>query len=393
MRSYKEFLINSLLDSYERSSLYKGTSQKDHKIYFYFNKKNIKEYFDDTDLRYKKKIDADCEELGKRGFIEIVREETSEENVIEKVALNIEKLKECYKYVNRIEKSAIESDILNILVPYLEREDLLGEFSREISERIISKISVKKYFDLEKLQDVQDLLIALDYVVVQKKEILKKEFSAKVFGNSERYEEIENKVLRVLKDFGKEDYVRDYNICSYYSQIHMKGYIKIKTKKNFLDISEFLEGIALSSRDLSLIEEIKILDQQVTVVESLTAFHKCDETDGVFICLGGMQNFIRQELLTKILNNNRECSYYYYGNIDVESLRIYNYLRGKTNIEFQPTNMAKEVLIHNRSCCKELSVNDRKCLTEILEDEKYKEFYSLINFMLQENIKLEYERA
>ena len=268
----------------------------------------------------------------------------------------------------------------------------MGKFSREISELIIEKISIKKYFHIEKLKDVQDVLKALNFVLLQKKEVLKKEFSAEVFEDLKRYEEIEPKVLRILKDFGKDDYVRDYNICSNYSQVHIKGNITLKTKENFINIREFSGGIAFSSKDLYLIEEIKVLGQKVIIIESLTAFNNYEEADGAFIYLGGLQNFVRQEMLIKILNSNK-CQYYYYGNIDVESLKIYNYLKRKTNIPFQSLNMSKEMLISNRECCKELSANDKKALTEILEDEKYIQFNDVVRFMLKENIKLEYERV
>jgi hypothetical protein len=48
-------------------------------------------------------------------------------------------------------------------------------------------------------------------------------------------------------------------------------------------------------------------------------------------------------------------------------------------------------VVQGRNYCKSLTLNDRKTLEEMLEDDFYIEFYDLFRYMIDEDIKLEQE--
>ena len=58
MKDYKKLLLNKLIDSFENSSSYKEDKDiVDKNIYFRFNNKRLKEYFDEYNYIYREEID------------------------------------------------------------------------------------------------------------------------------------------------------------------------------------------------------------------------------------------------------------------------------------------------------------------------------------------------
>lgn len=71
MAHYDVKILESLLDSYERSLLSKGKNKVMIHIAFPFTKKTIPEYFNESSLAYDE-IHGVVKELEQRGFLEIV---------------------------------------------------------------------------------------------------------------------------------------------------------------------------------------------------------------------------------------------------------------------------------------------------------------------------------
>ena len=93
-------ILNKLLDSYERSSLAKGTNKVAVHIDFRFSKKSVPEYFDESSLAFEE-IHACAHELEDKGFVRIVWKKGKEDHIIEKLVLNEKKVKEIYQYLGR----------------------------------------------------------------------------------------------------------------------------------------------------------------------------------------------------------------------------------------------------------------------------------------------------
>lgn len=70
MMPFEKKLLNSLVDSYERSSLARAENKVAVHISFLFRRENIPEYFDESSGEYEV-IHAVADQLEKRGFIEI----------------------------------------------------------------------------------------------------------------------------------------------------------------------------------------------------------------------------------------------------------------------------------------------------------------------------------
>lgn len=105
MKNYKKLLLDNLIDSYENSVIYKGDALRDTQIYFKFNLKSIKEYFDELNYKYKEEIDVACNQLEIEKFIKVYKGKGYKSHIIEKIQLNLENIEAAYLYLNRKEKS------------------------------------------------------------------------------------------------------------------------------------------------------------------------------------------------------------------------------------------------------------------------------------------------
>ena len=391
MKNYKILILNKLIDSYENSVLYKGESKRDNKIYFKFTIKNIKDYFNELDYELKEEIDIACNQMESENFIKIYRKSGLNNHLIDKVELNLDNLDNIYNFLKRKKKQQKESEVIDIVNKYIKEENILGEFSRYISSKLCEKASVKKYLDIENIKECKDIFKGLENLINQKEEIFIRNFSVKVYGDSKRYEAIEGKVKKILKDFSNEEYTFEYNIIKNYTYVYFKGNMTLKIKKTFINANDFIGGIAISSKDIENIEYIKVNGDKLITIENLTSFNNYEDKNAATIYLGGYHNSVRQKMLTKIYENNKEIKYYHFGDIDVGGFKILVHLISKTKIKFIPLNMDEDTLIKNIKYAKDLTQNDIKEINRLLDKEEFGEYYNILTFILKKGKKLEQE--
>ncbi|BCZ45822.1 hypothetical protein psyc5s11_18890 [Clostridium gelidum] len=389
MKNYKQLLLDKLIDSYESSKIYKGEITRDNKIYFKFNNKNLKEYFDEYNYKYKEEIDIACEQLEKENFIKIHRTEGYNSHIIDKVQLLESSVEGIYKYLKRKEKKHKEKDLITLLKQYSERDDLLGRFTLFAEEKIEKNLSIKKYLDIENIEQCNDILKGIDNVLREENEIFKRNFSIKVYGDSKKYAHIESRVIKIIKDFS-EDEIPTYNIIDNYTYVYFKGNIDLKLKNSNISANDFIGGIAISSKDIENINEIKVCSDKLVTIENLTSFNNYNEECGV-IYLGGYHNKVRQKFLSKIYEQNPNINYYHFGDIDAGGFKILVHLINKTKIQFKALNMDSETLLQNIDYAKPLTTNDIIEINRLLENDEYKEYSDVLSMMLKLNKKLEQE--
>ena len=393
MKKYKEEILNSLIDVYERSALYKGTSLNQRKISLKITTRNIKDYFDEDDYYKKETIEQDAKELESLDIIHIQWGKGYESHLIKSIDLNIDNIKETYKLLKRKPKENSEEECINLLEKYSGENFPLGDFCKSMIKKLHEKSSIKKYLDIENIEECKDTLWALKNIIAQEEEIFKRNFSIKVFGDSKKFETLENKVLRILKDFSEEETLtlEEFNILNNPSYVYFKGNARIKLKEKVLDIGELKFGIGISSQDLEQIIDIEINTSKIITIENLTTFNTFNRNDFVCIYLGGFHNNARRELLKKIKASNENKEFYHFGDIDCGGFKILKHLVEKTLINFIPYNMGLKTLLSGRSYCKELTQNDKKMLKDMLKDKNYEEYWEIFEYMIKENIKLEQE--
>ncbi|HEY8889643.1 MAG TPA: Wadjet anti-phage system protein JetD domain-containing protein [Clostridium sp.] len=396
MKNYSNIILNTLLDKYEKSSLYKGNNVVTVNIGFKVTSSSLPDYFNEINSDLKDEINECCLNLCNKGFVEIHWKRYEEGNIIEKVTLNVLKLEEIYKTLKRTQKQSMEAAAITILEPYLSEQNYLSDFSKDITQRLQEKKSIKKYFDIEDLVVMSDVLKAIHLIIRQDVEIPKRVFSVYHFNDSKRLEKIESKLIRIMIDFGgfdsELDVLAEANIIKNPSYVYLKGSGIFTINDQKIDLQKLQGEIGLS---ISLIEKLVVnkLDvSRILTIENLTTFHSYKSRNELVIYLGGYHNSIRRELLVKLYEFNIETPFYHWGDIDLGGFRILNHLKKMTGIPFKAYLMDGETLVKYKD---HLKLIDKESyldsLRGMLQDSDYEEHFEAIKYMIENRVRLEQE--
>lgn len=404
---YDKRILGSLLDSYERSSLFRGENKVQVHISYPFLRKNIPEYFDESSMAYEE-IHAVVKQLSERGFLQVVWKNGKENHIIEKVILQESALPEIYAYLKRTPRANQEQAALNCL------KELRGQiqtptataFLETMYQRIAEGKSVKEYMDICDTTGMEQLIRAVAFVEQNEKECFVREFSISHFCDSKVFERLSAKVCRILKEYHtaygeleNDEILAEYQIYHTPGYVYLKGNVKLTVGKGqsaeTVNISRFREGFGFSpgadfEENFSLVPSSEQIECIYTI-ENLTTFFRFQREKSLIIYLGGYHNGVRRNLLQAIYQRLPDAKYYHFGDIDAGGFQIFYHLREKTGIPFERYRMDLTTLKSYEQYGKALTENDRKRLNLLAEKWEDADMRKTISYMLQRNLKLEQE--
>ena len=388
MKKYDILILNELLDKYERSKLSKEGSNKNLNISIKANHSILRDYWSEESYLYKDQINMILDELIKKEFIFIRLNKNKELDFID---LNIGSVSDIYKLLKRSDPEKKRTEALE----YLESLNSDNSIVRGFIECMIGKLrsfqSVQSYFDA--LDDLKLYIKAVEEMNLLEEDTLKRNFSKKVFNNSKLFEQIEQKVLKIIREFSEEDVEDNDELLSIYHLVktptfaYIKGGITIKVKDQMIDLYRYDHEIAFSSSTILDLDIIDISVKKVITIENLTTFVSFNNPEYIIIYLGGFHNSVKRKLLSKIKNFDDNLKFYHFGDIDAGGLLIFEDLITKTGIQFMPYMMDVSTLQKYKEYWIKLTQNDEKRLEKLASGR----FAFLVRFMLVNNCKLEQE--
>ena len=396
MVQYDRKVINQLLDTYENSLLSTGENKRTIQIEFRFTKTSIPAYFDESSSEYEN-IHISMKELERKKLIRIIWKDNKQDYLIHKVRLMTDHLEEAYQYVGRRPKRGLEEENVALLQKYLDEEaPVTVAFVNYLLGRLQNHRSVKEYIDLEDRKETERFLRACVLVEQNRGPCYLREFSIIHFQDSKYFEQIESRIAKVFRHFSEEygemdsiDLLAEYGIYRTPNYVYFKGNAVISIGEATVDLSLLKQGIGISGEDFPRIRFSDLSRvKKVITIENLTSFFRYCEEDSLMIYLGGYHNRIRRTLLNMIYETIPYANYYHFGDMDAGGFSILMDLRKKTGIPFMSYHMDLDTLKEYRQYAKRLNESDRNRLEKIRIE---KEFSEVIDFMLEENIKLEQE--
>ena len=284
---------------------------------------------------------------------------------------------------------------------FLSKNSIIVDFCKTQINRI--EANKKAAYPLEESANIIKLL---DYILSNHPEILERELSIEVLHDSKAWEKsYRTKVCKILHESGKfnetvdgleetkeiyDTILENLNIYKNPSYIYFKGSAKIMfVDGRVLNVANN-KALALPSTEVDDIDEIEINSKSIMTVENLTSFNRVRGTDVFFLYLSGYHNSTKQLFLKKtfVQNQNKEISYYHFGDIDPDGFYILDNLRNKTGIDFKPYCMDIENLEKYRNYAKPFESNDFKKAESLIAAKKY---VNITTYMLNNKIKLEQE--
>lgn len=394
-------VLELLLTQYENSRTYVGRN----KITQHFQippGKVFKSYDSDyADLDLIHDFENQMEELRKAGLISIKQRN----GIMEKLVANPEKWQDYYKILNRQDKDTRTSIQVKMYQDYLGVDPLLDRFCEEQMGRLRSNKNA--FYGMETAEDVLKLC---RFILKNQEDILERELSIAVLGDSKLFaEKYRSRICNLLRKYGdfedlllgisntedKEDkremervLLAEHRVYANPSYVYLKGNGEIVFDNGQRLQLNLYMPMALSTETLKRLESIRIRDNHVMTVENLTSFNRLERKNTFMIFLSGYHNSAKQKLIRKIYDTNPGLTWHHFGDIDPDGFYIMENLRRGTGIDFQPVYMDVETLKQYRIYTKPLTGNDRQKAEALACSNRYGE---IMNYMLEAGVKLEQE--
>lgn len=397
--NYSKFLLNKLIDKYEKSPLYTGKDKAIRDITIKFTEKEIPEYFSTISCDYEV-INNICMDLELKGYFHIIWKNDQKGHIIEKITLNTHKTNEIYTFLNRREKNDIKKETIELLNLYKGKHNTSDIFIDDMINRINEDKALNKMINLDDINETKHILDGLIGVLSNNTDIFKRNLSARLYKDSKLLEIYENKIVKIIKTYHPEadeidedtDVLEEFNIFKNPVMIQFKGDIIFQLGENIYPVKPFINGMGVNSKDL---DNISFMDNDkefnIITIENLTTFNTFNFDNTVVIYIGGFHNHSSRTMLIKLKESCKNAKFYHWGDIDCGGLRIFKHLKQRTNIDFEPYNMDKETYLKYKEFGKQLKKSEIKILKAMKERKEYKVFYELIDSMLETGIKIEQE--
>ncbi len=391
MNSYSLDILNALIDKYENSKLSKEGVKVNKKIKLTTKDKVLANYYAVDSFKYRSEIEFSLNELKNKDYINLIYNR----GILDYIILNLNKINDIYKEINKVSPIKIKEECLKILNDYNSNNNIIINFINYSKDYINNKyILPKEYFSNK--DELLLILNTLNNLFNLKEEMLLRDFSAKYLGDSKKFNSLKNKIINIIKNFSDKEYLdnidilEEYNIYNPNKYVLIKNELKFKINNTIIDLFDFNFEFNLNEK---MIDKLVILNKDIKniiTIENLTTFYSI-KWPGLVIYLGGFCNKMREKLLNKLYLKFPNSNYYHYGDIDVGGIKIYYDLIKRTNINFIPYQMSIKELKENKELLKELTKNDILSLNKMKDDIKYIKFKDVICHMLENNIKLEQE--
>ncbi len=387
--------LGQLLDQYENSKTYQRTN-KVVQTFSVVPSRVFPEYDSDfTSIDVIHDFEQQMGELEQEGLLTIKRQN----QVMEKLVANPGKWACYYEVLGRKGKNQLAREQIELYQEYLGIHAMLDCFCKKQIGRL--EEGKKAEFPIE---EARGILKLWKFLLENQEEILERELSIAVLGDSKTWEKhYRAKVCRLLKNYGDfEELLQGVDDEKEVSRILLEEcqvvpnpsyvYLKGDAELMLADGQKLRIGldlpVAFTEKTLKGIKKITILASRVMTVENLTSFNRLEESDFFYIFLSGYHNRLKQMLLSKIYEENKRMEWFHFGDIDPDGFYIIEHLRKGTGIPFQPLYMGISILRKYDSYTKPLSENDVRKAKALLQQGKYTE---VMEYMLREKKKLEQE--
>ena len=420
-------ILNTLLDAYENSLSFQGKNRK-HQTFSIRPEKLFPSYGDDAEYLKFASLNESMENLLQAGFVTLQKETNG---IIKRVILRQDAIEDCYQILGRRSRKAMQAGLLEVLAAYageanadgatyagpddaMHHEgatadpddamygesaaaDPLEEYVRAQRERIARNKNVEYYEETDTdFSEFSDLLCLVRAILDHEQEVFIRDFSIQLFGDSKRVEQLRAKAQGLLFQYGsfddRETVLAECGVLSTPTYVSVKGQLRLSLGGQVLDLSGLHGDISLSTETLSDVEDITVSGKRVITIENLTTFHDFPGDSDAVIYLGGFHNAVKRKFLKRLHQQNPDCNYYHFGDLDAGGFYILSHLRRKTGISFTPLYMDTETLKEYQEYAKPLTQNDRKRLRQLLEHSEYREEAGdVLRYMLEHDCKLEQE--
>lgn len=395
MEHYEEKLLIRLVEKYRSSKKDSGTNRIHRRTQVQPSELYRKYERNDGDLEQIGAVNQAAERCRAMGFLAYEMKGFSSE--IEKIYLVDERVEEIEAYLAencQYQSKGTKRKYVEELIARYSGTPAAAQVCGELRRALESGRIPQNYLQTE------DVLKALAFLERNREPLYLREASMLIFGSSKALEEraLEG-VCRALRAYYgrpcEEDELPDeiLEVCSILPErqrISLKGEATLFLNERAVDIGGLADGITFSTDELAHLERVEIRAARFMTVENKTSYLRSWGYETVYFFLGGYATRFQRDFLKLVYRDNPFLCYLHFGDIDAGGFYIHEHLCRITGIPFQMERMSAAQLedVRFRDCLQELTDNDRRRLSSLVQQPPYQEIAS---YMLAHNVKLEQE--
>lgn len=417
MMNYGNYVIQNLLNKYERSKGFKTGV---------FTQKIILTVAKDKQLTNRLEIAEEKEcflemlaSLKAKGLVDFSWVKYEQNNLVERIWLNLAKVKDAYAYVGRRDKKGLVSELYqlvqegyNCCYKQTGNSDISVFLAEELEKMAETKGETVFFYELDETNAVLKALIWLNKNDDKASERL---LSIELYNDSKYFERhVKGKVLSILRHINKsqgydtlsdEDLLLEYGLSRWPEIYEFIGNIKVEVLSEeqtvkFIDYSSCLYGAYIDSTTVSHISNIRADNiDRVLFIENKANYewYKSKiKSNELIVFHGGHYSLMKGKwfayLYNAIKQQNPQAEFYHWSDIDFGGFNIFVRLHSLLP-ELQPYKMDLETyekFVDMRS--KDISDEYMEKLKRLLNDEKFSAFHDVIKAILQKGKTLEQEQ-
>lgn len=395
-------LLNSILDA-----LLDQLEQPNRRrvVRIRLNEDQHYDYFHANDFAVRRNINETLQHLAAQGCLKLHWRKWEEGNWLDKVDLIGENAEALYKLLGRTplnEQEAVLARLLDVQSPKADWHLDFLQWVRRQLDMPGSVAPLKLSTDAADIEWNHDLLTALDAMTDLNGPMLERRFSVQLFGNSKRFENLRQAVIRILRRHNPESVIygdddkallRAHMLERTPEYVPIAGPLVLRTKDRLLDLTPFVPSVALPATILHNATVSSCNAEGVVTVENLTSFNELAlaKTDPVLaIYTGGFASPTVITLLRLIHTSRPDLQFFHWGDMDVGGLRILAHLREKFG-DIKPLAMDVETFDSHYKQTQSLNKNEREGLRQLRTHKYLADCVQLIDHLLNTNQKLEQE--
>ena len=408
-KQFSKDVLVYLIEKYESSKAFlTGTPTKQRpQISFKRNNPFMKDYLDRSDFYKRIWMHEGLIALEQKKIISILWEEDKVGQNLSRVYLNTDRLHEAYELTNLVPRLEKINRLLTIFKPLLDHP---WSWLQEFAEEIIGDLENRKQsgFNLDRPKVHQDVVQVLEYLPEIEGSITKRALSRQLFGDVKHFEtSVEQPVITFVNRAHPVSFTSNEELLAFFGIVPEVKLVQLKGAMEWTmdgittnSTASYTGGLGFSNSTVKQMEIAGINEEKIILIESATSYEQWinqrpDERELV-IYVGGYPHLLLQtflEKLSRFLKNagNKAVPVLYWGDVDIDGIAIYEYMKVRFFAALEPILMDKQSLLQFKESAVANTEEYNEKVEKMIEDPAYAAWLPVLKEMLKSNIRLEQE--
>lgn len=400
---FRQYILDTLLDKYEKSTHYQGKSRVKRRIVLNVNNNTFPWYWESERPHLKYAIHQVVAELAAENIVYYSWLPFERDNLLESIWLNIEEIESAYAIAKRWPKKTRTLEVaaeLEGVLPGVNR-DWIKNYLLEC----IKELREQNEFPPLLPEDKEDRVLLINTLMGLENKgdniLLERVFSLKYLGHSKLFQrEVRGALTKIAarylehSDLNEDEIILELGLEKTSEEVLVWGPISFYYDGKEIDYSQLPFGGVIDTKYIDRMQLSTAKVPRIITIENKANFHylvdRSSDNRDLVVYLGGFPGPRKREFLRSLYGANPTSEFYHWGDIDLGGFRIFQTIRGVVPC-IKPLFMDEETLSKYRDYCEQLEDGYIKQLEKLLANQEYEVFWPVIKLMLKERIRLEQE--